>query len=233
MSTDLEARGSSTNRLVPSSTPMLQNQTEKNPKQQNTTISLLWLGFAIVAFFVVAFIVILYPVSWMAMKIFDANNWTDRLTFWFRLCCFQITLLCITSRFDNFEFKVLETSQNQNNRCVKAGKQIKAGIVIYFVGVLSFFWCGIVGTQLTMQLCNWWNDFLMSLEGSILVSSAVMILLVLFWFFAIACAAALHYGVFLLGKNIVDTVCRSSPKKPCNEGAAKAKDKHDLLAPLL
>lgn len=118
---------------------------------------------------------------------FDSASWSTRILFWATL---WITTLCTTTCGS-----LIMPGPNPSN--TGSCSKLIMGVIVY-LNMMGFFWCGLVGWKLLFYWCNYWNDFLMSLEGSILMLPVAALLLFPVFFLVIGGALAIHFGTLTL-----------------------------------
>jgi hypothetical protein len=133
-------------------------------------------------------LLVAYLVSVFAFTItFMLASWTERFRYWIALVvAHSIALLMIEHLPDEINKRTSTVWENM------------VGLFIVGMNVwlsnCGFFGCGIIGAYVVENWCGYWNDFLMSFEGSPLMIPVGMVLVFPVFFLSLFGAAAVHVG---------------------------------------
>jgi len=129
----------------------------------------------------------------------DLASWTERFRYWIALvAAHSIALIMIKS---------LPDEKNKRTSTVW-GNMVRLFIVgaNVWLSNCGFFGCGIICGHVTLNWCGYWNDFLMSFEGSLLILPVAMVLMSSAFFPSFFGAAAVHVGSIYMVTGLIGLV---------------------------
>jgi hypothetical protein len=136
-------------------------------------------------------LLVAYLVSVLAFTItFMLASWTERFRYWIALVAAHSIALLMIERFER-----LPDERNKRTSTVWGNMVglfvVGVNVCLFFCG---FFGCGTIAADVIENWCGYWNDFLMSFEGSLLMMPVGMVLVFPAFILSFFGAAAVHVG---------------------------------------